>query len=510
MDAIITIIVTLLIFGALIALHELGHYIAARSFGVGIREYAIGMGPVIWQKKGKYNKFSLRALPIGGFVDMVGENPSDEAEDPEDIGKIPLNTISIWKRMVIVLAGPFVNIVLGLLIMAIIVLFQSNLYGTTVDSFSGMSISDNNMVYFTESNGDFERYDIVYAVDGKTVTAENGIDAFLAQQRVGSEFIVIRKNSTDFAVPLVYTVSKEGLDRMKFEEKDGFLCLSEDYINKEGQVALHKHDIFYSIDGRRLAHTNELNGYKTGAGENLENVLIIRRFGTEAEPLIVKTTKTVTADVVGVSGALKAGDEIVEVGSTSTKVYADLAYSVFNEGVAPTDVTVIRDGKEQVVKDVVFYKGSEQGVIYGQIDFVPVEEEKNFGTVCYNAVFQPLSSLKMTLSSIVDTFTGRYGVEALSGPVGIGEQIGEVIHSGGEGSMEVLFTLIVMITLSLGVCNLLPLPVLDGGRFLLYAIEGIRRKPLPPKVETAIMSISMFLVLTLMAFVMFKDVIGLF
>lgn len=509
MDAIITIIVTLLIFGALIALHELGHYIAARIFGVGIREYAIGMGPVLWQRKGKYNKFSLRALPIGGFVDMVGENPSDQADDPEDMGKTPLNTIKIWKRMVIVLAGPFVNIVLGLLIMAIIVLFQSNLYGTTVEKFSGMSMSDDRMVYFTESNGDFEKHDIIFAVDGKVHTAhEEG--SLLPDYQVGSEFVVIRKNSTDFALPLVYSVSAEGLDRMKFEEKDGLLCLSEDYVNKEGKVALHKNDIFYSIDGDRLDKVSDIQNHRAKESKSVENVLIIRRFGTEAEPVIVKTTKVVDESVLGVSGTLKAGDEIVKVGSTSTKVYADLAYAVFNEGIRPTDVTVIRDGEKLVVEDVVFYKGSEKGVIYGKLDFVPVEEEKTLGTVCYNAVFQPLSSLKMTLSSIVDTFTGRYGVEALSGPVGIGEQIGQVIHSGSEGSTEVLFTLIVMITLSLGVCNLLPLPVLDGGRFLLYLIEGIRRKPLPPKVETAIMSASMFLVLALMAFVMFKDVIGLF
>lgn len=513
MNAIITVIVTLLIFGALIALHELGHYIAARCFRVGIREYSIGMGPVVYQRKGKYNKFSLRALPIGGFVDMVGENPGDDISDPEDEGKIPLNSIAIWKRMVIVLAGPLVNIVLGLLIMAIIVLFQSNLYGTTVDRFGGNAISDNNMVYFAEGNTLFEKNDIIYAADGKVITAENGIDEFLAETKDTKEYLVIRKNSTEFTYPAPYTVASESFGKFSLTELDGFVCLSEDFVNSKGETALQKNDIIYSIQGvlvKSADQAAELAKRHTTEDGNIENVLIIRRFGTAAAPIIVTTDTDLGNLSPKVSGALMEGDEIREVGSTSTRVYADLSYGIFNEGIEPVDITVIRDGKKQVVENVVFFKGSEQGVVYGEVDFVPADDGKSFGNVCYNAVFQPLSSLKMTLDSLVSTFSGRYGMEALSGPVGIGEQIGEVIHSGSEGSMEVLFTLIVMITLSLGVCNLLPLPVLDGGRFLLYIIEGIRRKPLPPKVETAIMSLSMLFVLGLMAIVMFKDIWGLF
>lgn len=510
MNTIITIIVTLLIFGALIALHELGHYIAARIFRVGIREYAIGMGPVVWQKKGKHNKFSLRALPIGGFVDMVGENPGDEVDDPEDFGKTPLNTIAIWKRMIIVLAGPAVNILLGLLIMAIIVLFQSNLFGTQIKQFGGNAISDNNMVYFAENDGEFEKNDIIFAVNGKVVSAEDGLDSFAEKYGNGGDYLVIRKNSTQFAYPALYTVSVESFGKLSIEANGGIVCLTEDFVNSEGKTALQKNDIIYSIDGTRIENVSMIDAFVDKEKEAVENVLIIRRYGTEAEPIIINTTEPVDKNVLAVSGALKVGDEVLEVGSVSTKVSADLAYGIFNEGVEPVDVLVERDGSEQVIKNVVFFKGSERGVVYGEVDFLLAEEEKTFGNVCYNAFFQPLSSLKMTLDSLVSTFTGRYGMEALSGPVGIGEQIGEVIHSGSEGSMEVLFTLIVMITLSLGVCNLLPLPVLDGGRFLLYLIEGIRRKPLPPKVETIIMSVSMALVLGLMALVMFKDVIGLF
>jgi len=508
MDTIITVIVTLLIFGALIALHELGHYIAARCFGVGIREYAIGMGPVVYQKKGKYNKFSLRALPIGGFVDMVGENPAEESNDPEDEGKTPLNAIAIWKRMIIVLAGPLVNIVLGLLIMAIIVVFQANVYGTIISGFGGNAISDDNMVYFTGNATDFEKGDIIFAADGVYASCEGTVADFIAKHGKAKEYLVIRKNNTEFAMPAMYKVMKETFPKLSLTEKDGFVCLAEDYVNSEGKTALQKNDIIYAIQGTLIKTVEDVKNYKPTEDE-IDNVLIIRRGGTEQAPLIIKDASFENAPI-SVSGALQKGDEILEVGDTNTKVYADLSYGIFRGGDEPVDITVLRNGKEQVVENVVFFKGSEQGILYGQIDFIPAKEDKTLGTVLHNAVYQPLSTLKMTIGSLVDTFRGEYGIEALSGPVGIGEQIGEVIHSDTDGSMEMLFTLIVMITLSLGVCNLLPLPVLDGGRFLLYLIEAVRRKPLPAKVESAIMTVSMLLVLGLMAFVMLKDIWGLF
>lgn len=507
MNTIITVIVTLLIFGALIALHELGHYIAARCFGVGIREYAIGMGPVVYQRKGKYNKFSLRALPIGGFVDMVGENAGEEIA-PEDEGKTPLGAIAIWKRMIIVLAGPAVNILLGLLIMAIIVVFQANLYGTAVEGFGANAVSDDHLAYFTGNAEGFEKGDIIFAADGVYASCNGTAEDFTAKYGNASEYLVIRKNNTEFAMPAMYTVMKDTFPKLSLTEKDGFVCLAEDYVNSEGVKALQKNDIIYAIQGALVKSVADVENYKP-AEEQVKDVLIIRRGGTEQAPLVVKDVKTESLPI-SVSGALEVGDEITRVGGTSTKVYADLSYGIFRGGDEPVDITVTRNGKEQVVKNVVFFKGSEQGVLYGQMDFFPAKEDKTLGTVLYNAVYQPLSTLKMTVGSLVDTFRGEYGIEALSGPVGIGEQIGEVIHSGQDGSMELLFTLIVMITLSLGVCNLLPLPVLDGGRFLLYLIEAVRRKPLPEKLESAIMTVSMLLVLGLMAFVMLKDIWGLF
>ena len=113
----VTILVTLLIFGILVTVHELGHYLVARASGVAIIEFSIGMGPKIKTWQGKINAFSIRALPIGGYVRMAGEPGEDD--DVESmvacIDRKPINEVHIFKRMLIVLAGPVMNILLAFL-----------------------------------------------------------------------------------------------------------------------------------------------------------------------------------------------------------------------------------------------------------------------------------------------------------------------------------------------------------------------------------------------------------
>ncbi len=581
MSLILTIIVTLFIFGVLIAIHELGHYLVARLFGVGIREYSIGMGPKIFQKQGKYNKFTLRALPIGGYVDMVGEASDDDGSAPEDAGKAPLNKKPVWQRILVVLAGPAMNILLGLIVMAIIVVFQAEIYGTTVDEFAVNAVSNHSLLYVTEDGGGLQKDDIIYAVDGHLAETNGNVAGFIKANPYAKELIIIRRNSGTIINPIEYGDVKLSILPLVYDEEEKLFKLSEDSGN------FKKDDIIYTVDGTDITvkdydtveelcadysktykvgikrrykiytepeyvkHSVESFGdlplysrdgvlsFEKGFGGIIKNAQLLKvgeeeidpattpeefveKYGDKGGTVTVKynwhhylAAPIVLNDVdltklsLAASGALKEGDEIVKVGSYRSRVYTDLFYGVFNEGVGPADVKVIRDGKEITVNNVVFHNINQQGITCGYMDFYINQEEKTFGTVAYNAVFQPVSTLTMTVDSVIQTFKGKYGIDALSGPVGIGEQVGdaiEVIDADAGAGIEYLFTLLVLISLSLGVCNLLPLPVLDGGRFVLYVIEGIRRKPLPAKVEQVLMAISWVLVMGLMVFVLFKDI----
>jgi regulator of sigma E protease len=352
----VTILVTLLIFGILVTVHELGHYLVARASGVAIIEFSIGMGPKIKTWQGKINAFSIRALPIGGYVRMAGEPGEDD--DVESmvacIDRKPLGEVNIFKRMLIVLAGPVMNILLAFAIMLVLV-STSHAIGST-------------------------------------------------------------------------------------------------------QVA-------------ELMENNESGKY-----------------------------------------GLQAGDVILEINGKSIRCYPDLSYMILSDGAFGVDILVERNGEEKLLEDVVFAYTEENGVVYGAMDFMVYRKDKTLGAIFYESFWQGYNSIYMTVDSLIDTFKGRYGLEAVGGPVAIGEQIGEAIDSADNfaDTMRNLGTMTMMISVSLGIMNLLPIPALDGGRFLIYVIEAIRRKPLPKNVEEKVVGGTMVALLVLMALVFFKDIVALF
>ncbi|CDC63744.1 membrane-associated zinc metalloprotease [Clostridium sp. CAG:448] len=349
------ILITLLIFGSLVLIHELGHFLVARAFRVTVNEFSIGMGPKIVSRVAKKSgiRYSLRMLPIGGYVSMAGEN---EASD--DVNAF--SNKKVWQRILVVLAGPAMNILLGFLSMFL-------------------------MVSLTVANGS--------PLASTTV----------AQFQDGAES------------------SKYGL-------------MIDDEILKVGNVYVH------------------------------------------------------------------TGDEVVYEIMNNTKI--------INDRYATTDLLVMRDGQRVKLENVVFpiLKDDQTGVVFGNYDFKFYGIQGDFGTLCKNAFWRSLSTVKMIWDSLIDLVTGRYGLNAMSGPVGITKQIGTAVKSGGT-TLLYLFT---VITMNLGVFNLIPFPALDGGQLLFLLIEGVRRKPLKQEVIGTINFVGISLLLLLMVFVTIKDVIGLF
>lgn len=352
-----SILVTIFIFGLLIFIHELGHYIVARRCKVGIIEFAIGMGPKIYSWEGKVNTFSLRLLPIGGFVSMVGEYSDEIAE--KDRYKTPLEKIAVWKRMLIAIAGPTMNILLGFLVMAILVVSGKSIYSTTIAKFA-----------------------------------------------------------------------------------DG--AKSSEY-------------------------------------------------------------------------GLMVGDQIIEINDKNIHVYTDLSYKIVSDGIKPLDITVLRNGEEITLHDVQFPTEVDKGVSYGIVDFGIYAKEKTIGSVLHQSFYQSVSTIYMTVDSLIDAIKGRYGADSVSGPVGIGSQIGDVIDEGIQNpsigfwdTVRNLMTILVFISVSLGIFNLLPIPVLDGGMILICLIEIIRRKPMNKELERAVTAVFMVLLLTATVLIFFKDLINLF
>ena len=201
---------------------------------------------------------------------------------------------------------------------------------------------------------------------------------------------------------------------------------------------------------------------------------------------------------------LREHDVIVKIGKDKVYTYYDLSYSIMHNAVGSTDITVMIDGKKLVIEDVQFKTTNESGVTFALRDFNLGKEEKNFGNLLKHSIIQSVTSVRMIWDSLIDLVTGKYGVEAMSGPVGITTEIGNAVETKDGGAS--LMHLSALIALNLGIFNLLPLPALDGGQILLLVVEAIRRKPLKKEIEGYINFIGLALLMLLMLFVTFQDI----
>lgn len=200
---------------------------------------------------------------------------------------------------------------------------------------------------------------------------------------------------------------------------------------------------------------------------------------------------------------LEFGDEITHVNGKRVKIFDELSYQIMRYGNEPVDLTVIRDGKEMVIEDVSFPTVMEQGQVFGIIDFkITGLKEKNVFNVFSLSVRKSALVMRMCWESIIDLISGRYTLEAVSGPVGISTAIGEAASLGFLS----LLNITVLISMNLGFMNLVPFPALDGGRLITIIIEMITRKKIPTRIEGMINAIGLAILFVFMIIVLFKDV----
>ncbi len=167
---------------------------------------------------------------------------------------------------------------------------------------------------------------------------------------------------------------------------------------------------------------------------------------------------------------------------------------------------VVRDGELINLPEVKFEKTeTADGIGNVTVDFYVMGLEKNVGNIIAESASRSVSTARMVWLSLVDIITGRFGVNQMSGPVGVATAIGQA-SSMGLGAFLMMFG---FITINIGVFNLLPIPALDGGRLVFLVIEGIRRKPIKPQHEGYVHMVGLILLFGLMIFVTFNDIVRL-
>ncbi|MBQ8028474.1 MAG: RIP metalloprotease RseP [Clostridia bacterium] len=406
------IAIAILFFGFIIFIHEFGHFIFAKLFGVKVNEFALGMGPTILKKQGKVTKYALRLFPIGGFVSMEGED--EESEDENAFGKK-----KVWQRMIIVVAGATFNLILGVIICCFIVGSQEY-------------VGTNRILNFYEgavSSSQLQPDDKIIEIDGKKIFSDYDISFLMTRNNSGKYSFVVERNGEKLSLPEVNFSTKTG-GNFAFDENAAISSLSA-AITKQG---------------------------------------------------------------------LEEGDKVIKVNETEIASGEDLVLAINSDSDRIIDFTVIRNQGEVSVEKV---KLNTVTVL----DFVILGEEKNVFNVLSGGFKYAVSMSRMVYLSLFDLISGKYGFNEISGPIGTVSVITEVAQSSAAvADWSSMFMMMALITINIGLFNLLPIPALDGGRFFFMLVELVFRKPIPAKYENWIHAAGMILLLGFMAIVSFSDI----
>lgn len=386
----LTVIITVAMFLALITVHEFGHFIAAKLTGIKVDEFAVGMGPAMIKKQGHKTLYSLRLIPIGGyckFADEDGKNPDALSKQKK------------YKRFLVLISGALLNVILGYILFVVLTLSMP--------------------------------------------AGDDGVNKI--------------------NVPIVDSV------------------VENSYVFDQG---LMPDDEIIEIDGHKIRFYQDISLYTSNFNENTISDMTVKRNGKKVKISFMPTVSESTYNYK---------EEYIEV---ITSVNGNI--TVKNYEYSP-------DIKPSQIEEMVGKTETEKRLIIG---FVPRTEPVGLNNIFSYSFYYTGYVVRMVYKSIWDLLTGAVGFEAVSGPVGIASVVNDAVNTGNYGFVNILF-LAAVITINLGIFNLLPLPALDGGRLVFLVIECLRGKPVSVEREETIHTIGLILLMILGIFIAFSDVFKL-
>ncbi len=442
----------LLLLGVLIVFHEFGHYAVARLCGVKVLRFSIGFGRVIWQKRlGRdQTEWALSIFPLGGYVKMLDEREGDVA--PEEAARA-FNRQSVGKRSLIVAAGPVANFVLAILLYWMVFMQGSNellpILGTPPEGSPAAAASI--------QNGEQVR-----SVDGQAVATWDDFRWLLLQKAVDQE-------SVDLEV-----------------------------INDSREVAVRR--LFLAAAGEK--------GWEGDALERLG----IGFFRPNAPPVIGR----LIAGGAGERGGLLVADRVLAVDGQEIAVWQELVKRVRDAGGKSVRLSVERAGSVIGI-DVVPELVIERGQTVGKLGIAVQENSEtrrvivsfvryDFLAAGGKALIETWDKSVFSLVMMGKMLTGEVSWKNLSGPVTIADYAGQSARLG----LDYYLKFMALVSISLGVLNLLPIPVLDGGHLMYHMIEVIRRRPLSERAMEISQQFGLSILFVLMAFAFFNDLNRLF
>lgn len=448
-SVLLMVLAAIIVLGPLIAIHEFGHFWVARRVGVKVLTFSIGFGPAFlkWTDK-KGTRFQVAAIPLGGYVRMADEREGEVP--PEDVPKA-FNNQPVWARMAIVAAGPLINLLFAVLLYWVLFLQPAETLKTVV----GRVLPDSPAAVAGLQPGDE-----IVAVDGVPVSDWEAINYAL-------------------------------IDRMG---ETGRLAVT---VRPSGST------------GAGTDHILALNQFLSGRA-----VDPFRELGfTPWQPLLEPVIGEVVAGSAGERQGLKAGDRVIAVDGKAVESWQDFVDVVRARPELVLTADILRGDERLQLALTPAAEKDDQGVVIGRLG-IALKEQPYEVPAAYRQVRQmgPLEAavaavqktgklIAFTLESMGKMLQGLISVDNLSGPITIAKVAGQSASLGWEA----LLGFMALLSVSLGVLNLLPIPVLDGGHLVYHAIEGITGRPLSERAQMFGLRIGVAMLMSLMLLAIFND-----
>jgi regulator of sigma E protease len=502
----------ILFLGPLVFFHELGHYIFARIFGVRVEVFSIGFGPKIIKYVRKGTEYAISLIPLGGYVKMYGDDPLAKDEIPVSERKNSFTYKGKWARFWIVIGGPLANFLLAFVIFFFLI-------------FGGEKVPEIKLGVIPTGSTLHEKGlrtgDILAKYNGRRLL-HLGEMAMEGKNNIST--ITYNRDQTLKTIPLNLTGDDLFKDLVKYlpllrkpvlVDTSGnkfFLSTKRESVTKDYSLDI----LAERFDIKRLYLFDHKGPFikeiPISYNSREEFFTELSKLGLLPQDLVIKSVKMNSpADKVG----LKAGDILFSFGPKTLNSFNGLRDVLQEVKGDDIPVKLWRDGKivsYKIVPESIAENGTKRKVIgiytdgqFFGLNFITLESPGFFPAIS-QGLFRTWDTTVKTFAGFKKLVTAEVSLKSIGGPLAIGKVASDSFNSG----LTPFFLLMAFISINLGVINLLPIPVLDGGHIMFIILEILNRGPVSRKKMELAQQVGLSLLLLLMVGAIFNDFSRLF
>ncbi|NWF36443.1 RIP metalloprotease RseP [Mariprofundus sp. KV] len=433
----------------LIAVHEYGHFSVARRLGIKVEKFSIGFGPALfsWRSRDGEVLYVIAAIPLGGYVKMLGENPHEQGEEGQqelsEADKLrAFNRQAVWKRAAVAAAGPAYNFLFAIVAYMLVAWLGQSVLPPTVGYVAPASIAE---------QAGLQSGDRIVEVEGRQVHSWQQMEERLKAYVGDAATVLVGRDERDVSLHMQLPAQQK--DALLIDVADqvlgfnpGLVVSIEEIMDASAaqRAGLQKGDVIKQINGIAIGNVNQF-------------ISQVQQLAGEDVTLVVKRDRTVLSlTVIPVADSDQKGRLGVRLASQSLH------------------------GTE------LYRMGLLEGVQYG---FVRTWE-----------------MTALTLGVFAKMVTSAISPDNLGGPIAIAQLAGKTADLG----LVYFISFLALISVNLGVLNMLPIPILDGGLLVYLGLEKLRGKPLSPRFLEMTQVVGLALIITLMVFAFYNDLSRLF